>query len=68
MCVSVFNKKIYIIKVTPFAGKGEEIIFYLQQNLNMDNRDKYGGLCFVVDIAFAENFYKLLNIWIEYPK
>ena len=32
----------------------------------MDNRDKYGGLCFVVDIAFAKNFYKLLNIWIEY--
>ena len=34
----------------------------------MDNRDEYGGLWFVADIAFTENFYKLLNIWIEYPE
>lgn len=31
----------------------------------MDNRDEYGGLWFVADIAFIENYYKLLNIWIE---
>ena len=40
----------------------KEVIFYLQQNLNMDNRDEYGCLWFLVDIAFIENSYKLLNI------
>ena len=46
----------------------KEVIFYLQQNLNMDNRDEYGCLWFVVDIAFIENSYKLLNICIEDPE
>ena len=46
----------------------KEVIFYLQQNLNMDNRDEYGCLWFLVDIAFIENSYKLLNIWIEDPE